>query len=241
MPNLIDTSRKTGALHFRFRHVLALCLLIACGIPVLVSAQGLATGTHDEVFVAGEAMSIEVPLDSTAFLNGGYAVDSAGYAELPVLGRIEVAGKTRDQVEDYLSQKLSNYLKDTHVKAVPAIRLTLLGFWTRQGQYYVSPKTTVWEAVYGAGGIGGERNLEKIKVMRGETDLHISLLNEYSSGRTLAAAGIRSGDLFVIPVPRDNTGAWYWFKEGLTATAQLATIFGTVLTAYITYAYLDSR
>lgn len=216
--------------------------LMALAIPILARAQaGLATGMQDDRFVAGEAMSIKVPMDPASVINGGYAVDSAGYAELPLLGRIQVAGKTRDEVQVFLSGKLANYLKDTHVDAVPAIRLTLLGYWGRQGQYYVSPNTTVWEAVYGAGGIGGDRNLDQIKVMRGDVELGIPLLDEYSRGRTLAAAGIRSGDLLVIPVPRDNAGGWYWFKEGLTATAQIAAIFGTVITAYITINYLDDR
>jgi hypothetical protein len=150
-----------------------------------------------------------------------------------------VAGHARSEVEDYLAQKLSNYLKDTHIQAVPAIRLTMLGFWTHQGQYYVSPRSTVWEAVHKAGGIAGERTLDQIEVLRGEKHLSMSFLDEYSRGRTLAAAGIRSGDIFVIPIPRDNTGGWYWFKEGLTATAQIATIFGTVMTAYITYVVIQ--
>lgn len=204
-----------------------------------IHAQDIPSALSDEVFVAGQAMSVSIPLDTGSFLNGGYAIDSAGFADLPVLGKIQVAGHMRSQVEEFLAQKMANYIKDTHVRAIPCIRLTLLGFWTRQGQYYVSPNTTVWEAVFRAGGLGGERTLDHLKVMRGETELDIHLLDEYSAGKTLTAAGIRSGDLFVLPVPRDNSGAWYWFKEGLTATAQIATIFGTVLTAYITYTVIN--
>ncbi|MDB5047937.1 MAG: Polysaccharide biosynthesis/export protein [Fibrobacteres bacterium] len=241
MFDLNDTWLPSRSGRFRIGKALAISALLAISGLSSARADELPTAPHDDRFVAGEAMSITVPLDTGAFLNGGYAVDSAGFVDLPVLGRLQVAGKTRDQVEEYLVGKLSNYLKDTHVRAVPAIRLTLLGFWTHQGQFYISPNTTVWEAVYRAGGIGGDRNLDKVKVMRGEKDLDVSLLNEYSSGRTLAAAGIRSGDIFLIPIPRDNTGGWYWFKEGLTATAQIATVVGTVLTAYITYTVLDRR
>jgi hypothetical protein len=49
----------------------------------------------------------------------------------------------------------------------------------------------------------------------------------------LLASGIRSGDIFVIPVPRDNTGFWYYFRESITLTAQVAAIISTVLTAYL--------
>lgn len=175
-----------------------LLFIAVAAICALGAEDGVSTAPSGEHFIAGEALLVDVPLDSTSFLTGGYAIDSAGYADLPVVGRLHVAGKTRDDLEAYLGQKLANYLKDTHIRAVPCIRLTLLGHWTRQGQYYVSPKSTVWEAVGLAGGIGGERNLDKLVVMRGELVLAIRLLDEYSSGRTLKAAGIRSGDIFMI-------------------------------------------
>jgi protein involved in polysaccharide export with SLBB domain len=200
-----------------------------------------AAAVGPEHFVPGEAMTVEIPLDTNSFLVGGYAIDSSGFAELPVIGRIEVGGRTRADLEEYLSQKLSNYLKDTHVRVLPAIRLSFLGYFTHQGQYYVSPRATVWEAARKAGGIAGERTLGKIKVMRGEKTLNVSFLDEYSRGRSLTAAGLRSGDIVVVPVPRDNTGGWYWFTQGLTATAQIATILGTMLTAYVTYIIIERQ
>lgn len=236
MRNQSATFRSKAVLQLAKAILLAFSAGYAAG-----TAQTLATAPSDERFVAGEALAIDIPMDTSAFLIGGYPIDSAGYAELPILGRIEVGGKQRGMVEEFVGQKLSNYLKDTHIQITPAIRLTLLGHWGRQGQYYVSSRTTVWEAVYRAGGIGGERNLDKIKVMRGEGELPISLLSEYSKGTTLAAAGIRSGDIFVMPVPRDNTGAWYWFRETLGATAEIATVASTLLTAYITYLLIEDR
>ncbi len=217
-----------------------LALVLTASSTVLLQAE-VKTHFSEERFVAGEAMLLEVPLDSTSILKGGYPIDSAGFADLPVLGLLEVGGKTRAEVEEYLGLKLANYLRDTHIRAQPAIRLTLLGFWTRQGQYYVSPKATVWDAAYLAGGMAGERTLDKITVRRGEQILKISFLDEYSRGRTLESAGIHSGDIFVMPVPRDNTGAWYWFTQSLTVTAQVATIASTLLTVYITYYFLDNN
>jgi Polysaccharide biosynthesis/export protein len=218
-------------------------LLAACLVFLAdqTRAEGLPTALHDETFVAGEAMIIDAVIDSTSGLNGGFAIDSAGYADLPILGRVMVAGQTRETVQQVLSEKLANYLKDTHVNAIPAVRLTFLGHWTKPGQYYVSPKSTLFEAARSAGGIAGERNLGKITVRRGSDITDINFLDNYSKGVSVKGAGIRSGDLFVIPVPRDNVGFWYWFREGLGATAQVATVVSTVLTLYITYHFLDER
>jgi protein involved in polysaccharide export with SLBB domain len=222
----------------------ALCFVLALSTAGLKSAHAQAPNTvnleaagstHDEVFVAGEALTIEVALDTAAFLGGGYPIDSAGFVELPILGKYLVAGRSRDELEAFLGQKFANYLRDTHIKVMPAIRLTLLGFWIHQGMYYVNPKSTVWEAVYISGGMAGERTIDEIEVKRGTTTTRISFLDEYSRGATLQAAGFHSGDIIVVPIPRENTGFWYWFTQGITTTAQIATILTSAMSAYIIY------
>jgi protein involved in polysaccharide export with SLBB domain len=217
--------------------ILLFGLLLA---PGALRAQD-SLGLPEEKFVAGEALTLQVALDTLAFLNGGYAIDSTGYTDLPVLGRLFVAGRTRDDFEKYLAEKLSNYLKDTHIKAVPAIRLTWLGYWVKAGQYYVSPNTSVWEAVKQAGGIAGERNLDKLTVRRGEKFIELHVLDDYSRGSSLAKAGLRSGDIVIIPVPRDNAGFWYWFRETVTLTAQVAAILTSAMSAYIIYLNLEKQ
>jgi protein involved in polysaccharide export with SLBB domain len=208
--------------------------------PSLNSQEGTAP-LPEERFVAGEAMTVDVVLDTVAFLNGGYPIDSSGYVDMPLLGKIMVGGKTREEVENYLSSKLANYLRDTHIQAVPAIRITWLGHWVKAGQYYVSPKSTVWDAVYMAGGIAGERNIDKLEVQRGTQKILLNVLDAYSKGTTLAGAGIQSGDIVIIPVPRPDEGFWYWFKESLTLTTQVATVVTSAMTAYILYLNVEKK
>jgi hypothetical protein len=92
-----------------------------------------------------------------------------------------------------------------------------------------------------AGGIAGERTLGKITVWRGGHEVGIPFLDMYSQGRTLANGGFQSGDIVVVPVPRDNTGAWYWIKETIGVTAQLTGIVTGVITLYITYLVLQNQ
>jgi protein involved in polysaccharide export with SLBB domain len=209
-------------------------LMAALGAAAVAAhAAALPTAPREERFSAGNALTIEVPLDSAGVIRGGYPIDSAGFADLPIVGRIQVDGRTQEEVETFLSERLANYLKDTHLKVSPAWRITLLGHFAKQGQYYVPPNTTVWETVRLAGGIAGERTLDDITVWRGAGEIPIAFLDMYSQGRTLANAGFKSGDIVVVPVPRDNTGAWYWFKETLGVTAQLAGILSSVLVTYL--------
>ncbi len=216
-------------------------LSAAFSLAAHAGAATLPTEPRSELFVAGAALSLEIPLDTTGAIRGGYPIDSSGFADLPVVGRIQVAGRSQEEVEAFLSERLANYLKDTHLKVSPAWRITLLGHFTHQGQYYVPPNTTVWEATRMAGGIAGERTLDKIAVWRGGHPIDIPFLDMYSQGRTLANAGFQSGDIIVVPVPRDNTGAWYWIKETIGVTSQLTGIITGVITLYITYLVLQNQ
>lgn len=255
------TSKFRG-IRINFPHVLpahpsihALALLLIAAAPALraqeavpvdpapaaVEAQAGPVSSRGGVFKANEAMLIEVPLDTSSVLNGAFPIDSAGYVTLPVAGRLFVHDKDASEIESYLAKRMSQYLRDTHIIATPVVRLTLIGHWQRPGMHYVDPQSSVWEACRVAGGPAGEQNIHKWRVMRGGEILPISLLDEFSKGSSLRAAGVRSGDLFIIPQPDPQSGFWYWFRESLTVTAEIAAIVGTTLTAYLTYLALDER
>jgi hypothetical protein len=226
-----------------------LCTLLAALAVVSAQEAPVPAGDPDPVsdmrptrtFKANEAMIIRVPLDTASVINGSYPIDSAGYVNLPVVGRLYVHDQTSAQIESFLAKRMSQYLRDTHVMAVPVVRLTLLGFWQRPGMHYVDPELSIWEACRVVGGPMGETNILKWHVMRGSSTLAIPLLDEFSKGTTLRTAGVRSGDIFVIPQPNPASGFWYWFRESLTVTAQIAAIVGTTLTAYVTYLVVEER
>lgn len=192
-------------------------------------------------FKANEGLIIRVPLDTASVINGSYPIDSAGFVTLPVVGRLYVHDQTSSQLETFLAKRMSQYLRDTHVMATPVVRLSMLGFWQRPGMHYVDPSLSVWDACRVVGGPAGEANIDEWSVMRGSQVLAISLLDEFSKGTSLRNAGVRSGDIFVIPQPNPQSGFWYWFRESLTVTAQIAGIVGTTLTAYLTYLVLEER
>lgn len=216
-------------------------VLVILGLATHGLAAPLVTMHGEEVFKAGDALTLQIPLDTSKVFNGGYPIDSAGYVDLPVVGKVYVHEKSQEQLEEYLAEKLANYLKDIHIRATPCIRITLLGHFTRQGQYYVSPNISMWEAVRAAGGMAGDQTLAKIRILRGEKELPISFLDEYSGGRSLAASGIHSGDIVVVPIPRENTGFFYVFRETVGVVAGVAQIIGVILTTYVTILLLEKQ
>jgi protein involved in polysaccharide export with SLBB domain len=211
---------------------------------VLTSLSSFAQNDGEDlepVFKAGETMGIQVPLDTASVLNGYYPVDTLGYVDIPVMGSVYVHNLGTREIENMIKQRMSAYMRDTHVTVTPVIRLALLGSWQKPGMYYVNSEASVWSACMKAGSPVFEKHIERWKVMRGTSEMPIVLADEFSRGTSLRKAGIRSGDIFVIPVPDPNAGFWYWFKESLAATAQVATIVTAAMTTYITLQVLDHR
>lgn len=201
-------------------------------------SQGFAASPSqpfdEDLFRSGEALTVSIPLDTHAVFNGSYPIDSLGYAEIPVVGKILVGDRKTGDVEEFLSKKLGEYLRDPHLTVTPSVRLTFLGHWVHPGMYFVSPKSTVWDLFRGVGGPTDEANLEKIRVMRGSQIIPLDVLTAFSSGANFRTMGLRSGDIIIIPIPSDK-GFWYWFRESLSVTAQFASVAATLMTAYITY------
>jgi protein involved in polysaccharide export with SLBB domain len=219
--------------------VLSLLAVLSAGSAG--NAAAAENGDLEPVFKSGETMTVEVPLDTASVINGHYTVDSMGYVKLPVMGNVYVHNRGVSEIQSMIATKMSAYMRDTHVTVTPVIRLALLGSWKNPGMYYVNPDASIWDACTVAGSPVYEGKFRKWKVMRGTDELPIVLADEFSHGTSLRNAGIRSGDIFVIPVPNPTSGFWYWFKESLTATTQVATVAATIITAYLTYKVLDNQ
>lgn len=92
----------------------------------------------------------------------GYLVDSEGYIELPVLGRIKVSGKSRNELMIELKQKYSQYLNQPVVIIqIQNYKITVLGDVQRPGTFQIpNERITLLEAIGLAGdlSITGERS-----------------------------------------------------------------------------------
>jgi polysaccharide export outer membrane protein len=120
----------------------------------------------------------------------GYTVRQDGTIDFPVLGAIEVAGLTREQVAD----KIKDMLKD--VVTDPVVTVTILNFYVtvigevaRPGTYnFPGDRLTLLEALGFAGDLTVYGNREKVMVIREEGDeRHVELLN------------LKSKDIFTSP------------------------------------------
>lgn len=108
-----------------------------------------------------------------------YLVGNDGTIDFPILGKLRVAGLTKDEAEDFIKEKLEPYLKEEPIINVRMTnyKISVLGEVKNPGVFVVTnEKVTIFEALAMAGDltIYGERN--NVKLIRETADGVISIM-----------------------------------------------------------------
>ena len=105
---------------------------------------------------------------AAAIATPSYLVDANGEINLPVLGRIKVAGWSTLQIRDSLTQRLRKYLNDPIVNVrMTNFKFTVLGEVGRSGSYTIpNERINILEALGMAGDLTTYGNREKILIIR---------------------------------------------------------------------------
>lgn len=98
----------------------------------------------------------------------GYLVDKNGFVVVPLLGKIEVKGKTTDEVRDTIRAKAAEYYKDPVVNVRFAnFRVTVLGEVTKPATYVMpNERVTLLDALGAAGDLTAYGKRENVIVIR---------------------------------------------------------------------------
>ena len=111
-------------------------------------------------------------IGANLYLNG-YIVSDSGNIDLPLVGKVQVAGLTTDQIKNKIDKGLEEYLKFASVSVkLVNFRVTILGEVNNPGvQYVYEQKYTLLQALSQAGNLTQFGNSQSIKLVResGET------------------------------------------------------------------------
>lgn len=118
----------------------------------------------------------ETNIISTATLQS-YLIDPEGYINYPVLGKIKMAGLTRNEATQFLQKELSKYIEDPIVNIqCNNFTFSVLGEVTKPGTYkHASERLTVLEALGYASDItiyGNHSNVLLIREQDGVRSYH---------------------------------------------------------------------
>lgn len=138
-------------------------------------------------------MSTVGQASSTNVSNGqdvmGYTVDSRGEIDFPVLGKIKVEGKTREEIGAYIKNELiaKNLVKDPIVTVeFMNLCVSVLGEVNSPGRYGIDrDKTTIIDALSMAGDLTINGNRNNVTVLRQDGDVQRVYAIDLTSGNDI--------------------------------------------------------
>jgi hypothetical protein len=150
-------------------------------------------------FHVGDRILLAVEGDTG--LTDTFTVDAGRVVQLASgVGAVPLQGVLRVELNSYLTQWLTRFIRDPKVHARALIRVVIKGSVLRQGFYTVPVDIPVDRVFESAGGIASTADLDKMKILRGHDVLYEGdgVTQLVTEGITIDAIGIQAGDAFSI-------------------------------------------
>lgn len=211
---------------------LALCsAAFAQDAPSLdAPSQSADAGDPNATYQVGARDALSVDVYGEDDLTGSFVVADDGTIDFPLLGRVNVNGRTAYDVDSQLTELLAaKYLVNpqVHVRVASfgSRPVQVLGAVAKPGTYYLSGPTTVLDILTLAGGIKEEASVEvrlqrKNRPSEPET-INLERLVGYSEGNAWLSPGdvvyVPPGPLVYVSGQVDDPGP-VAYRDGLTVT-----------------------
>jgi len=177
---------------------------VVLGVPCVVFAQSVAQESKTYALMQGDTLSISVWKEEA--LQREVIIRPDGKFSFPLVGHIQAAGETPEEVEQVIRQKLSSFIPDplvtVSVRKVTGNEVYVIGKVTKPGQYTVPHDIDVMQALSLAGGLSTFANQSKIKILRREQPGQVVFKFDYdevSDGIRLEQnILLKTGDVIVV-------------------------------------------
>ena len=153
---------------------------------------------------AEDALQVSVWREPT--LSGPLSVRPDGMISLPLVGDIQAAGKTPQELSDSLQERLKKYIQDPLVTVVITAansqKIYVLGEVLHVGQVPLTNGLTILQAISASGGLTPYANSKKMYILRSDGGKQIKIPVDYR--KTLKGEGappppLIAGDTIVVP------------------------------------------
>lgn len=155
-----------------------------------------------EPFRLGREDVVEVTVYRDPDLSRIVPVRPDGRITLPIVGEMDAAGRTPEELRMEIALRLRDYVKDPTVVSlivteVNSRRFFVVGEVTRPGSYPLRGEVTALQALALAGGLGEFSARKSVSIVRGSSGkaFVVSLAELQAGARVL----VRSGDTLVVP------------------------------------------
>lgn len=116
-----------------------------------------------------------------------YIVDNAGYIDFPIVGKLHLAGLTKNEAEQLIHDRIKPYMAAAEIPIVTVrminYKISVLGEVARPGMFtVVNEKISILEALAQAGDLTIYGVRDRVKLIRetstGEKEIHVLNLND---------------------------------------------------------------
>ena len=134
-------------------------------------------------------------------LSDTFTVGLGGQLTLPLIGNVPLEGVLRSELQDYLTRRLAQNLRDPEVQTRAFVRLSIQGAVIHPGYYGVPAEALLSDALMAAGGTMPEANLARMRIERDGKPIWEgkALQQAIAEGHTLDGAGLVAGDQVIVP------------------------------------------
>lgn len=165
----------------------------------------------------------------------GYLVDGAGEIEFPILGNLQVEGKTLNEAKNLIKQRLigDKLISDPIVKVeLLNLKINMLGEINRVGVLSVPDgRITLLEAIAQAGGLTTNAATDRITVIRQENGQRTMVVNNIESKDIFNSPGyyLQQNDIVYIEprgaqLSQKEENNWRYVSTGVGLLATIFTI-----------------
>lgn len=188
---------------------------------LLAQAGALRQRLQNGDFAPGDRLMITVLGDSA--LTDTFTVRMEQVLQLPNLPDITLRGVLDSELQGYLTEQISKYIREPSVSVIGLVRLNVSGAIAQPGFVTVPIDLLVTDVIMAAGGPGQGSDLNKSQVKRGNsTVLNSKQLSEaLRTGRTVGDISLRDGDEIFIATRPTSSRLMSW----LPVVSALTTVY----------------
>jgi len=191
-----------------FRHRLStvpFVVLVLWSVSVFpVAAQTQAQSVESKDFIVGPEDVLEVQVWDNKDLNQVVFVRPDGKTSLPLVGEIQAAGKTVQELQDYLSAVYAKTIKGAAVtviiKEIKSRPVYFVGGFGKPGAMQLTRDLTLLQAVALVGGVSPSADAERGFVLRKDKQIPVDFTKLTQKGDLTQNIKLEPGDSIVAPL-----------------------------------------
>jgi polysaccharide export outer membrane protein len=169
-------------------------------------AQALPGGISSDTYVIGASDLLTVTVWKEVTLSGSILVRPDGMITMPLVGDLQAAGLTPQQLADQIAAKLKKFMQDPQVSVVlsqiHSKVIYILGEVEKKGPVDMTPGMTLLQAISSAGGLSEFANAKKMYILRDDGGKHEKIPVRYKDalkGASDLDLPLKPGDTIVVP------------------------------------------